>query len=86
METQAKFRIEIDTQVADLEDGQIGGVTHYDWVFMWRQDLGDENSMLSILAMLNFSRQWDIDVKHGFWAAGSFIQFWSKVKEFVNKL
>lgn len=29
-ETQGKFRIESDTQVADLEDGQIGEVTRDD--------------------------------------------------------
>lgn len=55
-ETQRKFRIESDTQVADLEDGQIGEVTHDDWVLMWGQELGDENSTLSILAMLSLSR------------------------------
>lgn len=55
-ETQGKFRIESDTQVADLEDGQIGEVTHDDWVLMWGQELGDKNSTLSILAMISLSR------------------------------
>lgn len=41
-ETQGKFRIESDTQVADLEDGQIGEVTRDDWVLVRTRARGRE--------------------------------------------